>query len=78
MTNHSKEYKEKVWDFLDTLSPKKKVRIDDIVKKENRQNFIDAVKEYFMFYDGTFCPIEFDANYEYVKKLGDYDYNRKK
>jgi hypothetical protein len=40
------EYKQKVWQFLDTIKPDEAVIIAQKVKPENREDFIAAVKEY--------------------------------
>jgi hypothetical protein len=40
------EYKEKVWQFLDTMKPDEAIVIAQKAKPETREDFITAVKEY--------------------------------
>jgi hypothetical protein len=46
MDPFSLEYKRKVWDFLENMEVGKMYTIDKICRPENRDGFIEAIKEF--------------------------------
>jgi len=46
MDTNSLEYKRKVWEFLENMEPEKRYTIDNLCQPENRESFIEAIKEY--------------------------------
>ena len=46
MDPYSIEYKRKVWLFLDNMEIGKMYTIDKLCRRENREGFIEAIKEY--------------------------------
>jgi hypothetical protein len=46
MNTNSLEYKREVWQFLEKIEPGKNYTVDNICKPENREVFIEAIKEY--------------------------------
>jgi len=40
------EYKQKVWEFLEKIEPGRTYSVSKLAKPENRQAFIEAIKEY--------------------------------
>ena len=46
MKADSLEYKREVWQFLEKIEPGKNYTVDNLCKPENREAFINAIKEY--------------------------------
>lgn len=46
MKSAAKEYKQKVWDFLNEMKPGERYIIDEICERENNENFVDWIKEW--------------------------------
>jgi hypothetical protein len=40
------EYKRDVWQFLEKVEPGKNYTVDNLCKQENKEAFIEAIKEY--------------------------------
>jgi len=62
MNSTTLEYKKKVWMFLERTKPGQRFTIEKLVKPENREAFMDAVKEYMssLPYQGW---ISFNSDY---------------
>jgi hypothetical protein len=40
------EYKRDVWQFLEKIEPGKNFTVDNLCKRENQKDFVEAIKEY--------------------------------
>ena len=62
------EYKQKVWQFLDTMKPDGAIVVAHKTKPETREDFISAVKEYMdkMPWQGW---LSFNADYSKIYKI---------
>jgi hypothetical protein len=54
MNSISIEYKRKVWGYLERLQPGERRKISALSAPENRENFIECIKEYM-------CSFPFDG-----------------
>ena len=46
MNSKSLEYKREIWRFLENIEPDKNYTVNNLCKPENRDDFVDAIKEY--------------------------------
>ena len=46
MKTESIEYKRDVWQFLEKIKPGKNYTVDNLCKRENQKDFVEAIKEY--------------------------------
>ena len=69
MDNSAQNYKDKVWEFLDTIEPGVFITISNICVPENQNQFISYVKSYM---DTTKKPfqgnITFNKDYSKIYK----------
>lgn len=67
---HWKEYQDKIWKYLDRLPKSKLVVLKDIVKPENREDFIYFTKKYILkeYDDKIEHKIEFNDDYTKIKR----------
>jgi hypothetical protein len=61
-------YTNSVLDFLDQAEPGKSFTIEKLCKKENREQFIAAVKLYIRSYDYG-GGVEFNSTYTKIRKM---------
>ncbi len=40
------EYKREIWQFLEKIEPGKNFTVDNLCKRENQKDFVEAIKEY--------------------------------
>jgi hypothetical protein len=62
------EYTESVFEFLDKAETDKSFTIANLVKKENRERFIEAVKLYIRSYNFG-GGVEFNTDYTKIRKF---------
>ena len=46
MDTKSLEYKSEIWQFLERIEPEKYFTVDNLCKPGNKEDFVDAIKEY--------------------------------
>lgn len=63
-------YRDRVFEFLNTLPPNEIIDLAVKVQPSNRNNFVEIVKEYI---DNVDCQIEFNTDYTKLRRL-EYDW----
>lgn len=66
-------YKDKVYRFIINLEPNVIVEFDKIVKKENKSEFIEMIKEFIRFDNGKHLgfQLEISSNYTSFRKINE-------
>lgn len=62
------EYKIMVWDFLEKMEPGKKYTIEKLCRKENRETFVEAIKEYMHSFPWNGC-VTFNQDYSKIYRV---------
>lgn len=70
MTEEEYQYINKVYDFLLKMKPGQEVVIDNICKKDTKEQFIEAVKSFILATKRQRSyGIEFTEDYERIRKM---------
>ena len=66
-------YKDKIYGFIINLEPNLIVDFDKIVKKDNREQFINILKEFIMFDNGKHLgfKLEIASDYNSFRKINE-------
>ena len=65
-------YKKQVWDFLKKIKPGKTYTVAKLSKPENREQFVEAIKEYMRTWPWQ-GHISFNHNYSKFYKMDKID-----
>lgn len=71
-------YKDRFYKFIIELEPYQIVKFDKIVKKENKDEFIDLIKEFIRFDNGKHLgfQLEISSNYTSFRKINEQCFKR--